>query len=148
MREYKLLEGQFRLDDGTLTIRTHTDIAAAEEEKRAAVEAAKQAKEKKAKENAERQQAHREKMKEAGYKTMYVHPDIKALAKALKPKDQDGNGTEAILTERESLIARAKAAEAECAELRIRLDEARQQVQDLKAGRWHWLRLWPFKRRH
>mgnify|MGYP005817887779 CR=1 FL=1 len=144
MREYKLLEGQFQLDDGTLTIRTHTDIAAAEEEKRTAVEAAKQAKEKKAKENAERQKAHREKMKEAGYKTMYVHPDIKALAKALDSKDRDGNGTEAILTERENLIARAEAAEAECDELRIRLNEARKQIKDLTSGRWHWRRLWPF----
>jgi multidrug resistance efflux pump len=106
MKEYTFAEAKMSFQDGKITLRTPTDIAANEAEQQAAIAAAKEAREKKAQSSAERQAEFRQKKKDAGWKSTYVDPET------LKAADDLG-GIEHVLQDRNKWMDRAVIAESE-----------------------------------
>ena len=134
MKEYTFAEAKLSFQDGKVTLRTPTDIAADEAEQQAAIAAAKEAREKKAQSSAERQAEFRQKKKDAGWKSTYVDPET------LKAADELG-GIEHVLQDRNRWMDRAAIAEAELTTLRAVLD-AMQTQQQPQAQPRPWWRFW------
>lgn len=83
MKEYTFTHGKMTMAGGKITLRTPIDIAAPEEEQQAAIAEEKKKQEDKAKSSAERQKEHRQKMKDAGWRKVYVDPVTIELGKEL-----------------------------------------------------------------
>ena len=132
MHEYKITAGQMRIKDGALTLKTPIDLAADEEEQRAAVEKIDKERSDKAKSNAARQKAFREKRKADGWRQDWISPATMELAKKL-------GGVEKIPDDRAYWITRAKTAEQEREQLKAELDRLRAKA---KPKRTPWWRFW------
>lgn len=124
MNEYKITAGNLKLQNGTLVLRTPTDIMADEIEQKKALEEEAKKRADKAKTNRERQNEFRTKRRAQGWKQDWIPPSILEAAQELGGLEQLANDRAALL---QTLAERDK-----------RISELEQALESLRKPRKWW----------